>query len=92
MLNGMSTIVKSLSKNVKVLLSHPVTDIIHSIDDSGNAKFIIKATTPSASTQFEAKKVVVSVPLGSLKKGFIRFQPELPVTKRRAIRRMGFGA
>ncbi len=36
--------------------------------------------------------VVISVPLGVLKAGGIRFSPDLPVEKKRAIERLGFGA
>jgi len=40
----------------------------------------------------EADAVVVTVPLGILKAGRIRFEPELPAPKRAAIERIGFGA
>ncbi|WP_256081061.1 NAD(P)/FAD-dependent oxidoreductase [Massilia sp. YIM B04103] len=36
--------------------------------------------------------VVISVPLGVLKAGGIRFLPDLPVAKKRAIEQLGFGA
>lgn len=36
--------------------------------------------------------VVISVPLGVLKAGGIRFSPDLPVAKKRAIEQLGFGA
>lgn len=35
--------------------------------------------------------VIVTVPLGVLKAGAIRFEPELPAWKQEAVRRLGFG-
>jgi monoamine oxidase len=40
---------------------------------------------------FEAAQVIVTVPLGVLKNGAIRFMPELPEAKRTAIGRLGMG-
>ncbi|WP_082372970.1 FAD-dependent oxidoreductase [Nocardia sp. NRRL S-836] len=40
---------------------------------------------------FEADKVLVTVPLGVLKAGAVRFEPPLPSDKRSAIARLGFG-
>jgi lysine-specific histone demethylase 1 len=41
---------------------------------------------------FVADAVVVTVPLGVLKRGDLRFVPELPVRKKTAIENLGFGA
>lgn len=40
---------------------------------------------------FEARKVLVTLPLGVLKGGTPEFRPALPVEKRKAIRRLGVG-
>ncbi|KAL9120475.1 MAG: hypothetical protein Q9187_002970 [Circinaria calcarea] len=40
---------------------------------------------------FEASHVILTAPLGVLKNESIRFQPELPIWKREAIERLGFG-
>lgn len=41
--------------------------------------------------EFACDAVVVTVPLGVLKAGSIRFVPELPGWKQDAIRKLGFG-
>jgi monoamine oxidase len=61
---------------------------------------IVKSVTHSASPvkvvtslgTFLAEHVLVTVPLGVLKKGAITFSPVLPTAKRTAISRMGVGA
>jgi monoamine oxidase len=40
---------------------------------------------------FEAFEVIITVPLGVLKRGSIKFIPELPAAKTRAISNLGFG-
>jgi hypothetical protein len=40
---------------------------------------------------FEGKAAIVTVPLGVLKAGAIRFEPALPPWKREAIGLLGFG-
>ncbi len=40
---------------------------------------------------YEAEKVIVTVPLGVLKKGNIKFEPLLPNWKIEAINKMGAG-
>lgn len=40
---------------------------------------------------FRADQVIVTTPLGVLKSGAIRFTPDLPADKRRAIQRLGMG-
>lgn len=40
---------------------------------------------------FEAQKVIITIPLGVLKKGMIQFEPTLPAHKQAAIENIGFG-
>ncbi len=47
--------------------------------------------TSAGGDRLEAATVVVTVPLGVLKKGVIAFVPELPASKRRAIDSLGMG-
>ena len=47
--------------------------------------------TPTKRTSFEARAVVITVPLSILKFGLIQFQPELPAEKQRAIAAISFG-
>ena len=46
---------------------------------------------PSAEEEFSSRFALVTVPLGVLKAGAIRFDPPLPPPKRTAIERLGFG-
>lgn len=48
-------------------------------------------TVTTRDRQFRADQVIVTVPLGVLKAGSIRFQPALPTAKRQAISKLGMG-
>ena len=45
----------------------------------------------SVRTKTRARAVVITIPLGVLKAESVQFEPPLPESKRRAIRRLGFG-
>lgn len=51
----------------------------------------VTATCGGAATTFTANAVLVTVPLGVLKTGSIRFSPSLPTAKQTAISRLGVG-
>ena len=74
---GYRQIVDILAKNLDIRLRHAVTKI----DYAGRS--IVLNTV--AGTSFEAAKVIVTVPLGVLRKEFISFHPSLPAWKRSAI-------
>ncbi|WP_189213950.1 FAD-dependent oxidoreductase [Actinokineospora fastidiosa] len=79
---GYQCVVDALAEGLDVRLGHVVTGI-----DT-------RATPVRVTTDhrvFEADKVLVTVPLGVLKAGAVRFEPELPEAKRSAIARLGFG-
>ena len=80
---GYGQIVDVLASGVEVRTGQAVTGIDH----SGSA---IVVTTAGGAT-FEADRVVVTVPLGVLKDGFIAFRPSLPVRKRDAIAKLEMG-
>ena len=80
---GYDQIINILAQNKNITLEQPVT----SIDYSGE---LISIETNSGDT-FITKQVVVTVPLGVLKKGYITFDPQLPVQKRTVIDRLGMG-
>lgn len=40
---------------------------------------------------YAADAVVVTVPLGVLKRGALKFQPPLPEDKQKAIKQLGYG-
>lgn len=80
---GYGQVVDVLASGVAVTTGHAVTGIDH----SGST---IVVTTDGGAT-FEADRVVVTVPLGVLKDGFIAFRPSLPVRKRDAIAKLEMG-
>lgn len=49
------------------------------------------AVVTGAGSVLTADAVVVTVPLGVLKAGALRFVPELPAWKQEAVRKLGFG-
>jgi monoamine oxidase len=48
-------------------------------------------TVSSLGDAFRAEAAIVTLPLGVLKAGDVRFDPELPASQREAIRRLGVG-
>ncbi|NUT47267.1 MAG: NAD(P)-binding protein [Saccharothrix sp.] len=80
---GYQSVVDALAEGLDVRLRHVVTRI-----DTTGARPARVTTDRGA---FEADKVLVTVPLGVLKAGAVRFEPELPEAKRSAITRLGFG-
>ncbi len=79
---GYQSVVDALAEGVDVRLGHVVTRV-----DTGNGT--VRVTTDRG--DFEADKVLVTVPLGVLKAESVRFEPPLPEAKRSAIARLGFG-
>lgn len=66
----------------------PVTDILLERD---GVRVRIEAAPDAGAAEVRARCVLVTVPLGVLKAGAIRFDPPLPTEKRAAIDRLGFG-
>ncbi|GAB2963600.1 FAD-dependent oxidoreductase [Saccharothrix stipae] len=79
---GYQSVVDALAEGLDVRLEHVVTRV-----DTGDGR--VRVTTDRGG--FEADKVLVTVPLGVLKAGAVRFEPSLPEAKRSAIARLGFG-
>ena len=80
---GYRQIVDVLANGVAVRRGQAVTEIDH----SGPAIVV----TTAAGAAFEAARVIVTVPLGVLKEGFIAFRPSLPVRKTDAIAKLEMG-
>jgi monoamine oxidase len=80
--NGYVGIIEGLAQGLDIRLKTNIS----AIDYSGPT---VKVATDSG--PFEAERVIVTVPLGVLKSGAIRFVPELPEAKRAAIARLGMG-
>ncbi len=79
---GYGSIIDGLAKGLDIQLQ----TIVHMIDYSGS-----RVTVTTSAGKFEARQVVLTVPLGVLKSGAIRFSPELPQDKQGAISRLGMG-
>jgi monoamine oxidase len=85
---GYQRLVADASDGLDVRLGCPVRAVRLS------ATGVVVETEPAQGEgeRLTADAVVVSVPLGVLKAGAIRFDPELPALKRAAIERIGYGA
>ena len=79
---GYSQIAKGLARGLDIRLATPVARIEYS--DRG---VVIKTQQDT----FTAARVIVTLPLGVLKRGLITFSPGLPEQKLTAIRRLGMG-
>lgn len=80
--DGYVQIVNYLAKGVDVRLNHAVSQITYGDDG-------VTVTTNKGT--FQAKQVIVTVPLGVLQKGSIQFSPALPRAKQNAIANLGMG-
>lgn len=80
---GYDQVVAAVANGLDVRLGHIVTGV----DTAGD-----RAVVVTSQGSFEAKSVVVTVPLGVLKSGSIEFSPALPEPKSRAIAKLGMGA
>lgn len=79
---GNGKLVQALAENVPILYEKTV----HTIRYSGDGVQVI-----AGSQVFEGDMALCTVPLGVLKKGSIKFIPELPQRKLDGIKRLGFG-
>ncbi|HEX3724639.1 MAG TPA: FAD-dependent oxidoreductase [Pirellulales bacterium] len=79
---GYLGIIKGLAQGLDIRLRTLVNSIDYATDP-------IQVATSTG--RLKARRVVVTVPLGVLKRGAIRFTPELPEAKQSAISRLGMG-
>ena len=80
---GYGQIARGLARELDIRLATKVTGIEYS-----NRGVVVKTDQ----TSFNAERVIVTLPLGVLKRGLITFSPALPEQKIAAIRRLGMGA
>ena len=80
---GYDKVVEAVANGLDVRLGH----VVASVDTAGD-----RAVVVTSQGRFEAGAVIVTVPLGVLKAGSIRFLPPLPDAKSTAIARLGMGA
>lgn len=81
--NGFDRVVRPLSAGLAIRTGEPVLRIRHRKDGA-------EIVTAKEAAQFDA--VIVTVPLGVLKLGRIRFSPPLSKARAAAIERLGFSA
>ena len=87
---GYRRLVQSMAGDTEVRLRHRVQAI-----ERHRRGVVVHCTIPGRTPRrrrLHGSHVVVTVPLGVLKARSIAFDPKLPKRKRRAIRRIGFGA
>jgi monoamine oxidase len=82
--HGYGLLVDKISAGLQVVVNTP----IDTIDTSGVGVRI----TAKDGRVFRADQVIVTVPLGVLKKHSLKFIPELPAWKKEAIAKVGFGS
>lgn len=87
---GYHRIVRALAAGLDIRYRHRVTEV--GVGRSG-AMVKFETGSPGRRRQREIRgsHVLITVPLGVLKSGSIRFRPGLPAMKRRAVRNLGFG-
>lgn len=83
--SGFNSVTDYLAKGIDVRTGHEVNAVDYS-DSSSTIRIDIESKEP-----IFADRVLVTVPLGVLKKGSIRFTPELPQRKIQAIDALGMG-
>ncbi|KAG9153304.1 hypothetical protein Leryth_021789 [Lithospermum erythrorhizon] len=90
---GYGAITESLAGGLYIHLNHIVTDISYGSNCSmsnDDQSLKVKVLT-SNGREFSGDAVLVTVPLGCLKAGRIKFSPPLPRWKSLSIERLGFG-
>ena len=80
---GYRRLVDAMASGVEVRLNKPASEI--TVSQGG-----VRVVTADGGAE-EGSHVVVTLPLGVLKRGLPRFSPELPPDRRAAIGRLGFG-
>jgi monoamine oxidase len=81
--NGYDQIVNNLAQGLDIRLNQAVKKIEY--NNQG-----VKVTTNNGAI-FNADKVIITLPLGVLKKGTVQFSPPLPENKQAAIKVLGMG-
>lgn len=77
--DGFIQIIDALAKGIDIELYQEVTEVIYS-DNKKPVRILTKE-----GKCFECDHVIVTLPIGILKSGDVRFTPELPKTKQAAI-------
>ncbi|MBA0648183.1 hypothetical protein Goklo_015952, partial [Gossypium klotzschianum] len=90
---GYSKVVESLGEGLLIHLNHVVTNISYGPKDPGidNSHHRQVKVSTSNGSEFSGDAVLITVPLGCLKAGAIKFSPPLPQWKHSSIQQLGFG-
>ncbi|KAK1391655.1 lysine-specific histone demethylase 1-like [Heracleum sosnowskyi] len=89
---GYSNVVEALGQGLCIHLNHVVTSITYRMEDvMTNDKLDKVKVSTSNGRDFFGDAVLITVPLGCLKKESIKFAPPLPHWKQLSIQRLGFG-
>lgn len=81
-LHGFAAISDYLKKGLRIERSQ----VVHAIQWDG-----AEARVHTDRAEFRADQVVITLPLGVLKAGSVRFEPDLPPSKKEAISKLGMG-
>lgn len=84
---GYGSVIEYLANKYKLSISK--NTIVTSIDTTDKNRIAIKVANDD--TVKYCRQVIITVPLGCLKRNTIKFEPPLPDWKRQAIEQMGFG-
>ncbi|GAB4838450.1 Lysine-specific histone demethylase 1 1 [Ancistrocladus abbreviatus] len=79
---GNERFIRALAEDLPIFYDRTVERIRYGVDG---------VLVYAGGQEFSADMVLCTVPLGVLKRGSIKFEPELPQKKRDAIERLGFG-
>lgn len=82
LVGGYGGLVEGLKQGLDIRLSHEVSSV-----ELGK----LAATVRTSQGLFQAKRVLVTLPLGVLKAGSVQFAPALPRAKQQAIKALGMG-
>ncbi|MBA0765291.1 hypothetical protein Gotri_014512, partial [Gossypium trilobum] len=90
---GYSKVVETLGEGLLIHLNHVVTNISYGPKDPGidNSHHRQVKVSTSNGSEFSGDAVLITVPLGCLKAGAIKFSPPLPQWKHSSIQQLGFG-
>ncbi len=80
--NGFSEVVECLARGIDIKYSARATAVRQSEDG---------VQIECANQVFKAEYAIITLPLGVLKSGSVKFEPELPASKQRAIDTIGMG-
>lgn len=90
--DGFRVLVDFLARNGGTIRTNcPVSSIDWSMSDTPSNRKLVRLTSSACKEQFLARYVIVAVPLPILRDKDIRFVPQLPVSRQKALEKIGWG-